>query len=330
LMVDKEGSGVAMPNNRKIWIFSVDYENWNIVLDRKIWAVKRERDKRNIAKGDVLIFFVKGSRPPCFMGAYEVVSDWRQATEIIWREERKSNRIIYTWQISIEPIQLGTANVKDLVPQLDFIRHKDYWPLYLMGTPANYGQPIREEDFRLILSELAKPQIQVSFRPSRIPPTIREGITITLPSAAVPVAPPTPTPSHSELIEMLQQIGEAFGFIVKIGEPTPGKVYYLDLTWRDYEDHAPMKVFEVEFSKDIDSALSRLTDAYDMWRAEQLYLIVADERDLERARKLVEPHLRGAFSRIGKRLKVLAWSQVRELYEGLKAHIDLVKDFAKR
>ena len=37
-----------------------------------------------------------------------------------------------------------------------------------MGTPANFKRPISEEDFQVILNELRKPPINVSFRPISI------------------------------------------------------------------------------------------------------------------------------------------------------------------
>jgi len=67
--------------------------------------------------------------------------------------------------------------------------------------------------------------------------------------------------------------------------------------------HSPIKVFEVEMSHRVDHALASLTHVYDIWRPERLYLIVADERDLNRAVRLVEPYVKGAFYRISRRLK---------------------------
>jgi len=121
-----------------------------------------------------------------------------------------------------------------------------------------------------------------------------------------------------------------FGFIVKAEDSTPNGVYRCDVTWRDYEAHAPIKVFEVEFSRNIDHALSSLAHAYDVWRPERLYLVVSDERDSDRAIRLVEPRLRGAFSRLRRRLKVLTWNEVKVLYDNLMPHRVLVKDLAER
>jgi hypothetical protein len=70
---------------------------------------------------------------------------------------------------------------------------------------------------------------------------------------------------------MICKIGEVLGFIVKTEESTPDRTYRHDVTWRDYEAHSPLKVFEVEVSHSIDHALSSLAHAHDIWRPERLF-----------------------------------------------------------
>ena len=94
---------IMSSSNRKIWIFSVTPENWSIVTKHNIWGVKSGKIRDRIAKGDVIVFFVKGSRPPCFMGAYEVVGDWYHSTEITWHDEQKAGKIIYPFKVDIRP-----------------------------------------------------------------------------------------------------------------------------------------------------------------------------------------------------------------------------------
>jgi hypothetical protein len=138
-------------------------------------------------------------------------------------------------------------------------------------------------------------------------------------------------PSHGELVEVVCKLGELFDFHVKREEWTPDRAYRCDVTWREYETHlSPVKVFEVELSGNVDHALSSLSHAYDTWRPEQLYLIVEDERDGERAKMLVEPRVRGAFARIAGRLRVVGWADLYTVYEGLKRKEELVKELAKR
>jgi len=309
-------------SNRKIWIFSVTPENWSIVTKHNIWGVKSGKIRDKISKGDVIVFYVRGSRPPCFMGAYEVVGDWYRSTEITWHDERKAGKIIYPFKVDIRPIQLGAANVKNLVDKLSFIEHKGAWSTYLMGAPANFKRPISEEDFRLILNELRRPPINVSFRSISIEEKP--------PREALITQPPTAPPTHKDLVNMIKDVGEILDFVVRVEDFTPDKTYRCDVTWRDYEEHSPLKVFEVEVSGNVDHALASLAHAYDVWRPESLYLVVSDERDLERAKKLVEPRLKGAFSRLRGRLKVLTWGEVVTLHSALNQQKDLIKELASR
>ena len=146
-----------------------------------------------------------------------------------------------------------------------------------------------------------------------------------------PLKPEGAKPSHWELVEVVCKLGELFNFHVKKEEWTPDRAYRCDVTWREYETHlSPIKVFEVELSGNVDHALSSLSHAYDTWRPEQLYLIVEDERDGERAKMLVEPRVKGAFARIANKLRVVGWSDVYEVYECLKHKEDLVKNLTKR
>ena len=137
--------------------------------------------------------------------------------------------------------------------------------------------------------------------------------------------------SHDDMVNIICKLGELFNFHVRREEWTPDKIYRCDVTWRDYETHiSPVKVFEVEFSGNVDHALSSLAHAYDAWRSEQLFLIVEDEKDTERAKRLVEPRIRGAFARISQRLKIVGWADIYMIYENLKRKEELVKVLTKR
>jgi hypothetical protein len=99
--------------------------------------------------------------------------------------------------------------------------------------------------------------------------------------------------------------------------------------WSDAEGHAPLKAFEVELSGEVDKALARLAHAYDMWRCEQLWLVVSDEGRAERARRLAEPRLRGSFARLRGRLEVLGRG-LHGLHAALRQHAELARRLARR
>jgi len=138
------------------------------------------------------------------------------------------------------------------------------------------------------------------------------------------------TDMHDVLVEELLNMGRWLGFVVRRDEPTPDNVYKLDVTWRDVEGHRPLKVFEVEFSGDVDKALARLAHAYDIWGCEQLWLIVSDEAKSERARKLLEPMLKGSFARIRDRVIIVGWEDLQSMYESVEPYKELLERLSKR
>jgi hypothetical protein len=132
------------------------------------------------------------------------------------------------------------------------------------------------------------------------------------------------------MVEIVSKLGSLLNFHIRREEWTLDGVYRCDVTWRDYETHpSPVKVFEIEFSGNVDRALSSLAHAYDTWRPD-LFLIVGDIRDSKRARRLVEPHVRGAFARIARRLRIIGWADIYSIYNGLKTREELIKDLTRR
>jgi len=137
-------------------------------------------------------------------------------------------------------------------------------------------------------------------------------------------------PPHNELVEAICELGELLGFVATREHETPGGLYRLDCTWADYEGHSPTKVFEVEVSGDVDRALARLKEAWDKWHPPELYLVVADESSMERARALVEPHLMGSFAGLKGKLSIHGWKEFYDLYKSVSQHADLLKKLSKR
>jgi len=136
--------------------------------------------------------------------------------------------------------------------------------------------------------------------------------------------------THDVLVEELLNMGRWLGFVVRRDEPTPDNAYKLDVTWRDAEGHRPLKAFEVEVSGDVDRALARLAHAHDMWGCEQLWLIVSDEAKSERARKLLEPMLKGSFARIRNKVIIVGWEDLQSMYESVEPYKELLEMMSKR
>jgi len=147
----------------KCWIITVSEENWHIVKSMNIYGAPEpggvgKPAYQLIEPGDTLIFYVgkKNSKSlgGKFVGAYRVASTWFREDRPLWPDEVREGVVKYPWRIRIEPIKIGVADFKELVPKLKFIERKERANAYLVGTPANLRRPIPEEDAGTIIDSL--------------------------------------------------------------------------------------------------------------------------------------------------------------------------------
>ena len=144
------------------WICSVSQTNWKFLKDNKIWAVPTIDKGKKIKKDDKIIFYINGTLH--FHGIYEVQNDWHPPTKT-WPDQNFANKMVF--EIDLNLIQLGYANIRKLAASLKFIEKKESIGVYLRGTkmgPANSGKPISEDDYKQILDELKNEQIEPNFK----------------------------------------------------------------------------------------------------------------------------------------------------------------------
>ena len=290
----------------RYWVWPVRKENWETVKKDRVWASRTEHATYIIKDGDEIIFYLKGAG--IFCGIFKVKGEWYVNDQLRWPDGRREGKKKYRYEIRLQDVITGAVDVKEIKDRLDFLRRVPKWQLGLRASPigpANGGKPISEKDYKTILRE---------FMRGISTPARREEV----------------RPSHNTIVEWLIEIGELLNFRVKKEEYTPDGAYRCDITWREYESHRPIKVFEVELSHNIEHALSSLAHAYDVWGAEQLFLIVEDEKDTERAKKLIIPRVRGAFAKIADRLRIYSWTDIRDVYEALREKEKLIRELAKR
>ena len=228
-------------------------------------------------------------------GIFQAVSDWYETNEITWHDEIKESKLKYPYQIKIQPILLGEANYKELVPELKFVEKKHAPQVYIFGTgggPVNFRRPLNETDYKLIVEQMKK----------KITPV-----------------PPTPTlPTHSEMITMLIELGEILRKYPE-REYMSGPYRY-DVVWKKTKAGNPTKVFEVQRKGILDSALAKLKHAYDIWNAD-LFLVITEPKDKDKARFL----LAGSFHEIGDVTALMQPEEIKELYESKKRFRELEK-----
>jgi hypothetical protein len=133
--------------------------------------------------------------------------------------------------------------------------------------------------------------------------------------ARTPVSKEAPRKiTHGEAQQMLIELGEALGFQAE------AEYEYYDVVWRESPSSPRLShVFEVQISGSVDSALTRLKHAYDAQRSRP-FLVIADERDTRFAGR----RLSGSFHEILDVITLIGTGELKQLYESLKSHKDLL------
>lgn len=124
--------------------------------------------------------------------------------------------------------------------------------------------------------------------------------------------------THSDVQRMLLDIGRVLGYHAQ------AEFEYYDVVWRAGTDSPRLShVFEVQHKGNIDAALAKLKRAYDAQRSKP-FLIVASERDTNRARRSLSQASTGAFHEIGLVTAILSFEQLRKLHRSLTSVEDLL------
>lgn len=127
--------------------------------------------------------------------------------------------------------------------------------------------------------------------------------------------------SHGDVQRMLCDIGRVLGY------HTQTEFEYYDVVWRTNEKSPRLShVFEVQHKGNIDAALAKLKRAYDAQRTKP-FLIVASERDTNRAIKSLSIARTGAFHEIGRVTAILSFEQIRKLHRALISVEELLANF---
>jgi predicted RNA-binding protein len=220
------------------WIFPVIPENWDTIKSQRVFATGSESTIGKVSEGDKLLFFVSGTYS--FRGIFQAASSWSKVTSPRYPNEVKERKIIYPFELKIDPIALGVADLRKIKQALSFIEVKQKWGIYVQSTPGNHRNPISDEDYNLILQEIQRN------------PDVESTVVVGL--AGGPVIPvqtkvefkawveiPEKS-SHDQLIVRLMTIGEIFGFetvrtppvneIRPQDKPFFSKAKQLDVGWK--------------------------------------------------------------------------------------------------
>ena len=130
--------------------------------------------------------------------------------------------------------------------------------------------------------------------------------------------------SHGDVQQMLIDIGRA------LGRHAEKEFEYYDVIWRDAGSSPRIShVFEVQRKGNVDAALAKLKRAYESQRSKP-FLIVASERDTNRAQLQMSLARTGPFHEIGSVTTVLSFEQLHRLHRALGSVADLLPEFIER
>src|SRR5262245_1837561 len=126
--------------------------------------------------------------------------------------------------------------------------------------------------------------------------------------------------THRDAQAMLVEIGLMLGYFAE------AEIEYYDVVWRQTASAPRLShVFEVQISGSVDSALTRLKQAFDTQRS-RIFLVIADERDNTFARK----RLAGSFHEIWEAVTVIGVGELKQLHEMLRTHRPLLERLVTR
>ncbi len=125
------------------------------------------------------------------------------------------------------------------------------------------------------------------------------------------------TLSHTNIQEMLVNIGECLGFHAET------EFEYYDVIWREsVKSERISHIFEVQSKGNIDSAFAKLKRAYQAQRTKP-FLVIASERDLNRARQ----SLSREFHDIETVVTLLTFAQIKKVHQNLNNIAEIIKEF---
>jgi len=130
--------------------------------------------------------------------------------------------------------------------------------------------------------------------------------------------------THTEVQQMLVEVGRVLGHFAEV------EFDYYDVVWREGEASPRIShVFEVQRKGNVDAALAKLKRAYDAQRSRP-FLVVASERDTNRAERQLSLARTGPFHEIGRVTTILSFEQLRSLHRALTSVEAILANFFER
>jgi predicted RNA-binding protein len=297
---------VTSPDN-----FKYDREHLNFKYQG--FPHRFRKQVQRMVNGDRIVYYImkiqKFGATATITGEYYNDSSrvWTDDNEM-WPARRPSKS-----DIVLEDDELIDA--KKLIPDLSFIKKKEYWGTYFQGSIKT----IPEEDFKLIESEMKKIVAERQKTEEAKPDIVQiKEITETEYEKAILDLPLQSNSLHDRIGEMLEEIGSWMDYNTQTRHKiTPDHAYQLDVAWLSGKN--PEVAIEIQISGNVTEAKDRLAQARKF--NYRKVIIVLKEQELNRLNLIMkhEPDLISWME---------AWS-IGSIYEMYQAGGKFFKYFRK-
>jgi hypothetical protein len=262
------------------WVLTGDRENWRRGISDRIWGVVPGLQSawEALQRGDFLFFYAKAPSSRIF--GTGIVRDKFRQDRPLWTDEIEAGQVLYPHRFTF-----------DIVSFID----EDRWTSEGVHPEANI--PVRAGMNRIANAENIKTLLGQTERLLAIQPSPTEEL--------------TPTSSlHDQVKEKLREIGRLQEYLSETECKINGE--RLDVAWRRVAASVPQKVFEVQVSGNLYSAIGKLKKAHLYWNSQPFLVLRKEERSK------AEGVLQGSFVEVKKSVIVRDIEDVDELYKRVK------------
>lgn len=262
------------------WVLTGDRENWRRGISDRIWGVvpKLQPQWEALQRGDFLFFYAEAPASRIF--GTGIVRDKFRQDRPLWVDEVQAGKVLYPHRFTF-----------DIVSFIDEERWTAEGVFPPTGIPVRAGMNriANAENIRMLLAEAER----------------------LLAVQSSPTEEETPASSlHDQVKDKLREIGRLQEYLSETECKINGE--RLDVAWRRVAASVPQKVFEVQVSGNLYSAIGKLKKAHLYWNSQPFLVLQRDERPK------AEDLLSGSFVEIKKSVIVRDIEDVDELYTRVK------------
>jgi len=278
------------------WLLSGSVENWkhSLMADEHLWGVRDSPALRSIAqlvsRGDRLAFYA--ARPISGIIGFGMAESERfTGSDPHWPDEMGSGKVLYPHRFKFSIIHV-----------LD----EGHW-----GDALSFKEVGFRGAIRLGLSGLEEKQFDALVQAAERKWNIALAAKFKAKEEEMKKAiPPLKSKEHERIVNMIGEIGRLKGFVVE--KEYPLNKLRLDAAWKRVPRGNPHVAFECQMEGNLFEALSKLKEAWDIWRS--VPILVTTDEWTDKATQLVH----GSFHEIRDRLKITTVKDIEKLYEAWK------------